>query len=1166
MKFNKLNKAVLPIFLGCILLQSCGKNDVDNSGTNKVTTVIPSKVIDDNDSLGHATERADAAEQNALEVVKKLQTEIVSMHQHPTLTLVLIPKDDIQASIKSLKKGGGKLIYDPNNGASSTVPFFIAELTPDQINNSEYMSSLNIKAASVENPETAIRPIKTKISSDSITPTNFIPTDSVNLPGLLIGGHTRENLGEGITVAVIDTGVDASHPGFNGRVSYWYDASQETRTKMHAVEASAEGEVTVNNRTFKMPANLPAGELFVSTINENKLLAQLSAESKESKPFLDLNLNKKGDEYLVVAVKTNDGVKVFFDTNASLDFGKKELISLINYNDTKQNNRDAGMVQFASRNSIVKYPLLLEQEGDDLFVGLGKTGGMHGTHVAGIMAANDPKNNLVGAAPKANIMALKVCTAISCTDSAIIKALYKTFYNEKGLIPDVVNISLGSHERYAKGVYSHIFDDLSAKFGTIFFVSASNSGPGFRSLNHIGNTGAVVMVGANVSKQTLQDQYNLPDGVNVQKENLLFFSSLGPSYTGEMKPNIVAPGAAISTVLTAEGYMSQANGTSMSSPLAAGTMAAILSTIKKDNKSLFNTIDSIRAKSLNRSLKANGSLLPYVYAMRDSLQQTATEQLNLTRAQQGYGLINAAKAKIELEKNLDLLNNKDKTYFEVVLNNYQEAYERKTVSKITKFGLSIGADGERPLSDLATIQAKGVDVILDRVEILHASGKVDVLGNSGLKYFHIIDQGNPNAKKVKTHVTFVNRRTKAFYSKRNLEAMEEGKTYLAHYRIMHNGAVVQNILDVVHSAFKMKESDISVPSIDPSIKSTKEGFAKKGISIPANNFHRYPIRVDSSMQFINVKVAIDPSMSGLLYVQLYDETGKEQSFETAVSNNIYPYSQANIRVPLIKNGKSKAGIWELTVSTGSSTWMSKSKYDLLVEADSFGTKKNKMAVKAGDLLEIPVQLDGNPISKVLMRNLKQLHKQDVKVKSGHFSFHPLVQGDSTEVSISINDSKGSYWGNIDHRLFVKENGKFVAFSGKFKSSDEDGVRSFTAIDKTAEILYFALDTITNYDLESSINTNRASTVEVITTYPKAITLAVDLSFTNHSDFDLGMVKIKSSIELGVVPKEGDTVSYITGELLIISGKVTSYVTAGGETITNIDASAKVNKVTIEFKQ
>ena len=1142
---------LLPVLIGSLVLQSCG----DSSKSSRLNTDLVPK-----DQAPAVREIKDDQQ-----VIKSLQTEVVKLYNHPTLTLILIPKADVQDSIEALVKGGGKLIYDPNTGLGSSIPFYIAELTPEQINDSKFLGSLKLKAAQIDHPKAAISPIKTKISTDDIDVTNYIPKDSVKINELLAPGESTEDLGKGITVAVIDTGIDASHPGFNGRVDYWYDATQETRTKLIEKEVSAQGDISIDNQTFKLPKNIAKGKVYASVIKEKEFYAQLSTSSKEGRGYLDLNYNKKGDQYLMVAVETSEGIKVYFDSDADLSFNKSESVAKIDYNTTSRKNRNEGMITFPSRNNIISYPVLVEKEGKDLYVGFGKTSGMHGTHVAGIIAANDQEMKLEGVAPQAKLMSLRVCSEISCTDSAIIKALYKTFYNKKGLIPDVVNISLGSHERYNKGVYSHLLDDLSAKFGTIFFVSASNSGPGFRTLNHIGNTGAVVTVGANVSSKTLDDQYNLPDGAQVEKENMLFFSSLGPSYTGEMKPNIVAPGAAISTVLTAEGYMSQANGTSMSSPLAAGAMAAILGKIKEEDKSLLNTIKRLRAKNLRGSTKASGSLLPYVYAMRDALQQTAFEQKDLSRAQQGYGLIQSGAAKAELMKYLTELNSGEKTYFEVVINNYKEGYDRKKVQEVKKYELTLGSDGERTKEDLAKIIALGVDVKLDRVEILNTDGTMSKVSNM-TKYFHIIDQGNIKNKLLQTHVTFNNRRTKAFYSQRNLKAMTEGATYIAHYKISQKGKVVQNILDVVHRPMMMKDAKVSVPAIDPSIRNIKNGFAKKGVSIAANTFHRYPIHVDAATTRLKAKVAIEPGYTGLLYVQLYDPRGKEMNFTYAMDTAINNYEMADIDVTTLLNGKVREGIWELTISTSSSTWMSSSKYDVLVQATKFGAKQKTAKVKAGKTVEIPVALGGNKLSKAMMINLKQVHKQKVATKSGHVSFHPLMlkKGEDNTVTLSMNDPKRALWGSFAHKLFVKKAGKFEIYKGKIKSKEVPGGRTFS-VPKTNEQLYFAIDTIINYNMEAGLNGKVAGSVEVLTTYAGTVEAQISADVVNHSDFGVGMVKVSAPAKANLEAMEEGAKTYITGTLVIVSGGVSTYTLANGETQLDIDNDALVNTVKVEVE-
>ncbi len=1120
-----------------LILSACGDKKV-----------IPSTEMVNNSSLASLNKEVDV--DLSAKVLTDLQTEILPYYRYPSLTLILVPKGDIQKSIEALIAGGGELIYDPNNRLGATVPFYLASLSPEQINDSSFMESLKLKAASLDSSNTLVKPVTTKLKSGSITPENFIPTKSVGIDSVVGYGETRESLGEDTVVAVIDTGVDASHPGFEGRVDYWYDATEEVQVSLKPV-ATSNLTFSLDQKVLELPRDIAKGEVFIASLKESDLAAQLSNTGKEEISFLDINLNKSSDVFPVIAVKTESGVKVYFDVDGDYKFSKKESKALIDYNLTTKSKRNLGMVEFPTRNSILKYPLLVEEKEDEIIIGLGKTGGMHGTHVAGIIAANDPENHLVGAAPKAKIMALKVCTQISCTDSAIIKALYKTFYNKKGLIPDVVNISLGSHEKYKKGVYSYILDDLSAKFGTIFFVSASNSGPGFRSLNHIGNTGAVVTVGANVSSKTLSDQYNLPGGSTINNENLLFFSSLGPSYTSEMKPNIVAPGAAISTVLTAEGYMSQANGTSMSSPLAAGAMAAIIGSLKKEDKSLFEHINSQRKLNKKRTVKSKRTLLPYVYGMRDALQKTAIELEDLTLAQQGYGLIDAGSAKSSLRDILTKLNSNESDYFEVVINNHKKSYERNTHALRQEFTLTLGLDGERTLKSKANILANGVDVKLAKIEIIGTNGKVQkmIADSTGLedftKFFSIIDQGNASNQKLGTHVTFNNRRTKSFYSKRNLANMKRGSTYIAHYKISYKGNTVQNILDVVHMPLLLRKQKISVPAIDPSLKSVAKGFYRKNVEIAQNTFHRYPLMIDSKMQSIDIKTAIDSSSSGLLYVQLYDPTGKEVSFKSSTNNSINGYNQASINVSTLKEGKVQAGIWELTISTSSSTWLSSSVYDLIVDTSSFGALKSEYTLKEGSSLEVPVAVNTNVVSKVIFESFEEVQDISVDVKSGHFSFYPIGDIEEDKVSLSIKylkSSSNTYWGSIVPSLFVKEDGKFVKAENSFKTKTSGSRRIFTDIKSEGKKLYFALDTITNYSVEALGSKKRPSSVTVSKISKLSTQPNIEYSISNFLEHGLSLVKISYPNNLKMADK------YISSSVRVISGALKETKNEKGETL------------------
>ncbi|MEC8305978.1 MAG: S8 family serine peptidase, partial [Planctomycetota bacterium] len=253
----------------------------------------------------------------------------------------------------------------------------------------------------------------------------------------------------------------------------------------------------------------------------------------------------------------------------------------------------ADMVVFPSRTKTIAYPLLFTADSENhvSHVTIGVAFNSHGTHVAGIIAGNGEE--IVGAAPDAEIMALKACSGITCTESAIIRAMLKAFFNPQGYVPDVVNISLGSPEEYDKDRMDVLIQDLSAKFGTVFFVSASNSGSGYRSINHIGSVSPAVLVGAHASKETLARHYQLQEGVEVPDHVLQYFTSLGPSFTGQLRPNIVAPGSALSATSLVDDGSGMYNGTSMSSPIAAGATAALISAARGNKE--YNRLEAWRS-------------------------------------------------------------------------------------------------------------------------------------------------------------------------------------------------------------------------------------------------------------------------------------------------------------------------------------------------------------------------------------------------------------------------------------------------------------------------------------------------------------------------------------------------------------------------------------------
>lgn len=114
------------------------------------------------------------------------------------------------------------------------------------------------------------------------------------------------------------------------------------------------------------------------------------------------------------------------------------------------------------------------------------------------------------------------------------------------------------------------------------FISAGNSGPGVNTIGDPSVAGKVVSVGSYITDATWRSNYG-SDSAYV--DNIHNYSSRGPREDGGMKPEILAPGSAISTVPTWQlggpvagtyalppGY-AMFNGTSMASPQAASATA-----------------------------------------------------------------------------------------------------------------------------------------------------------------------------------------------------------------------------------------------------------------------------------------------------------------------------------------------------------------------------------------------------------------------------------------------------------------------------------------------------------------------------------------------------------------------------------------------------------------
>jgi len=217
----------------------------------------------------------------------------------------------------------------------------------------------------------------------------------------------------------------------------------------------------------------------------------------------------------------------------------------------------------------------------------------HGTHVAGIIAAEKNSIGAVGVAPEASLYALKVLTSFgSGLTSDIVAAIQWAVDNDM----DIINISIaGEHSDSLKAAC-----DAAYNAGLLIVAAAGNTNG--QPTSYPASYSSVIAV-------TATDKDN----------NLASFAPTGPEV------ELSAPGMSIySTARTPNNY-GTLDGTSQAAPHVAGLAALILSSGELKD---LNSDGEINNKDLRLELQA----------AVDDLGDTGKDELF------GYGLVNVGKA------------------------------------------------------------------------------------------------------------------------------------------------------------------------------------------------------------------------------------------------------------------------------------------------------------------------------------------------------------------------------------------------------------------------------------------------------------------------------------------------------------------------------------------
>ena len=143
------------------------------------------------------------------------------------------------------------------------------------------------------------------------------------------------------------------------------------------------------------------------------------------------------------------------------------------------------------------------------FVNIGIIESEHGTHVAGITAANGLfGGKMNGAAPGAKLVSSRACTLRpgGCTNVALTEGMIDLVAN-RGV--DIVNMSIGGLPALNDGnnARAELYTRLIDTYGVQLVISAGNSGPGANTIGDPGLADKVISVGASISKETWASNY-----------------------------------------------------------------------------------------------------------------------------------------------------------------------------------------------------------------------------------------------------------------------------------------------------------------------------------------------------------------------------------------------------------------------------------------------------------------------------------------------------------------------------------------------------------------------------------------------------------------------------------------------------------------------------------
>ncbi len=414
-------------------------------------------------------------------------------------------------------------------------------------------------------------------------------------------------------VAVFDTGIDFGIEGLSDsdKLQGFYDFTGFGVVRANGLDSDVPAQsYDIDGKTVTFGFGIAVGKVFsTGTLSE----AELAKRYLWNEPA-DLNGDGEPTTYPYLIGQNRDGVTTVWidaDGNGVIENAAQE--ELADFNTTRRH------IDLAHNTPSGAHALAVTISGNDsLQFHAVLAGGGHGTSCAIIIAGDGyAQGRLVGMAPKAKL--LSYVLDVEGQDVYTIDQFLQTFAHAKSQGVDAISISWGfsTADLASARFIGDYLDKEIASAGIVIGIAAGNGGPAMTTAaadDYVPHHGFAV--GAHISAQQALNVYGW---TGITGDNVVHYSSIGPTLGGRQVPDVVSP---ISTLV--RGERSDAgvrfygfSGTSSATPALIGAVT-----------------------SLGSALKASGEATIIPRLLKLAIQQSAAPVAGVFAVRQGAGLIN----------------------------------------------------------------------------------------------------------------------------------------------------------------------------------------------------------------------------------------------------------------------------------------------------------------------------------------------------------------------------------------------------------------------------------------------------------------------------------------------------------------------------------------------